>query len=48
MGLLLGFRVPIERGIPFVLLAMILLSVLTILNRARHALLELKNTAAKK
>src|SRR5882762_7105999 len=48
MGLLLGLRVPIDRAIPYLLFAMILLSVLTVLNRARHALLELKNTAAKK
>jgi len=48
MGLLLGLRVPIERAIPYLLFAMILLSVLTILNRARQALLELKNTAARK
>jgi phosphatidylglycerophosphate synthase len=48
MGLLLGFRVPIERAIPYVLFAMILLSVLTILNRGRRALLELKSTAAQK
>ena len=48
MGLLLGLRVPIERAIPYVLFAMILLSVLTILNRGRRALLELKSTAAQK
>jgi CDP-diacylglycerol--glycerol-3-phosphate 3-phosphatidyltransferase len=48
MGLLLGLRVPIERAIPYVLFAMILLSVLTILNRGRGALLELKSTAAQK
>ena len=48
MGLLLGLRVPIERAIPYLLLAMILLSIFTILNRARHALLELKNAAAQK
>ena len=48
MGLLLGLRVPIERAIPYLLFAMILLSVLTILNRARHALLELKNAPAGK
>jgi CDP-diacylglycerol--glycerol-3-phosphate 3-phosphatidyltransferase len=48
MGLLLGLRVPIERAIPYLLFAMILLSVLTILNRARHAVLELKNTPAGK
>jgi len=48
MGLFLGLRVPIERAIPYLLFAMILLSVLTILNRARHALLELKSAAAQK
>jgi CDP-diacylglycerol--glycerol-3-phosphate 3-phosphatidyltransferase len=48
MGLLLGLRVPIERAIPYLLLAMILLSALTILNRAWHALLELKNSATPK
>jgi CDP-diacylglycerol--glycerol-3-phosphate 3-phosphatidyltransferase len=48
MGLLLGLRLPIERAIPYLLFAMILLSVLTILNRARHALQELKNAAARK
>jgi len=48
MGLLLGLRVPIDRAIPYLLFAMILLSVLTILNRARRALLELKNTEARK
>ena len=48
MGLLLGLRVPIERAIPYLLFAMILLSVLTIINRARNALLELKNPAAGK
>lgn len=48
MGLLLGVRMPIERAIPYVLFAMILLSVLTILNRARRALLELRSTAAQK
>ena len=48
MGLLLGLQVAIERAIPYVLFAMTLLSVLTILNRARHALLELKNAAAQK
>ena len=48
VGLLLGLRVPIDRAIPYLLFAMILLSVLTILNRARRALLELKNSAAKK
>jgi CDP-diacylglycerol--glycerol-3-phosphate 3-phosphatidyltransferase len=48
MGLLLGFRVHIERAIPLVLFAMILLLMLTIFNRARRALLEVKNTAAPK
>jgi len=48
MGLLLGLRVPIGRAIPYVLFAMILLSVLTILNRARRALLELKSSTAQK
>jgi CDP-diacylglycerol--glycerol-3-phosphate 3-phosphatidyltransferase len=48
MGLLLGLRVPIERVIPDVLFAMILLLVLTILNRARRALQEVSVDAAKK
>jgi len=48
LGLLLGFQVPVERAISYVLLAMILLSVLTIFNRARRALQELKNAAAQK
>ena len=48
MGLLLGFRVHIERAIPLVLFAMILLLMLTIFNRARRALLEVKSTAAQK
>jgi CDP-diacylglycerol---glycerol-3-phosphate 3-phosphatidyltransferase len=48
MGLLLGFRLPIHRAIPAVLFAMVLLLVLTIFNRARHALLELKDTLAQK
>lgn len=38
IGLLLGLGVHIERAIPFVLWAMVLLLLLTILNRARHAL----------
>jgi len=41
LALLLGLRVPIERAIPFILYAVVLLLVLTIVNRARHALLEL-------
>jgi len=42
MGLLLGLRVPVERWIPYVLIAMAILLVLTILNRARNALRELR------
>src|SRR5437879_8927422 len=48
MGLLLGFRVHIERAIPVALFAMILLLVLTILNRARRALLEISVNVAQK
>jgi CDP-diacylglycerol--glycerol-3-phosphate 3-phosphatidyltransferase len=48
MGLLLGLRVHIERAIPIVLFAMILLLVLTILNRARRALQEVSLNVAKK
>jgi CDP-diacylglycerol---glycerol-3-phosphate 3-phosphatidyltransferase len=40
MGLLLGLQVHIERAIPIVLFVMVLLLVLTILNRARRALGE--------
>jgi CDP-diacylglycerol--glycerol-3-phosphate 3-phosphatidyltransferase len=40
MGLLLGLPVPIERAIPIVLCVMVLLLVLTILNRAWRALRE--------
>lgn len=48
MGLLLGLRVHIERTVPVVLFAMILLLVLTIFNRARRALQEVSVDAAKK
>lgn len=48
MGLLLGLRVHIERAVPVVLFAMILLLVLTIFNRARRALQEVSVDAAKK
>jgi hypothetical protein len=48
MGLLLGFRVRIDRAIPVVLFAMILLLVMTIVNRARGALQELSAKVAKK
>jgi CDP-diacylglycerol--glycerol-3-phosphate 3-phosphatidyltransferase len=41
LGLLLGLRVPIEPAIPFILYAMILMLLLTIFNRASHALREL-------
>jgi len=41
MGLLLGVHVPIERAIPYVLVGMILLLVLTIVNRGRRALEEI-------
>lgn len=42
LGLLLGLRVHIEGVIPFILIAMILLLVLTIFNRARRALQEMR------
>jgi len=48
MGLLLGFRVRIDRAIPVVLFAMILLLVMTIVNRARGALQELSVKVSKK
>jgi CDP-diacylglycerol--glycerol-3-phosphate 3-phosphatidyltransferase len=48
MGLLLGLRVHIERAIPTVLFLMILLLVLTILNRARRALQEVSADVVKK
>lgn len=48
MGLLLGFHIPVSRLIFWLLLLMILLSALTIFNRARRALLELKSPAAQK
>ena len=48
MGLLLGFRVHMDRAIPVVLLAMILLLVMTIVNRARGALQELSVKVSKK
>jgi len=48
MGLLLGLRMHIERAIPVVLFATILLLALTILNRARRALQELSVDVAKK
>jgi CDP-diacylglycerol--glycerol-3-phosphate 3-phosphatidyltransferase len=46
IGLLLGLRAHIEPAIPFVLYAMILLLVLTILNRARNALKEASVTGS--
>lgn len=48
LGLLLGLRLDIERAIPVVLFAMILLLVLTILNRARRALKEASMNVARK
>jgi CDP-diacylglycerol--glycerol-3-phosphate 3-phosphatidyltransferase len=48
MGLLLGFRVHIGRAIPVVLFAMILLLVMTIVNRARGALQELAVKVSRK
>jgi CDP-diacylglycerol--glycerol-3-phosphate 3-phosphatidyltransferase len=40
IALLLGLRVPIEPAVPYVIDAMIALLILTIINRARHALAE--------
>jgi len=48
LGLLLGLEVPIRRAVPWLLAVMIFLIILTILNRARHALQELKNLEAQK
>jgi len=48
LGLLLGFGVHLDRVIFYVLLAMVFLLVLTIFNRARNALQELKSAAAQK
>ncbi len=45
MGLLLGLHIPIARWIPYVLAAMAILIVLTIVNRARNALRELRASA---
>jgi CDP-diacylglycerol--glycerol-3-phosphate 3-phosphatidyltransferase len=47
MGLLLGLRAPVDRWIPAVLCAMILLLVLTILNRVRGALREVSAQVEK-
>jgi len=48
LGLLMGFGVKLDRIIPYVLLAMIFLLVLTIFNRARCALRELKTFSSPK
>jgi CDP-diacylglycerol---glycerol-3-phosphate 3-phosphatidyltransferase len=48
LGLLLGSHVAIEPAIPYVLAAMIVLLALTIINRARQALLEVAGNAARK
>jgi CDP-diacylglycerol--glycerol-3-phosphate 3-phosphatidyltransferase len=47
MGLLLGFGVRIDRVIPYVLVAMIFLLLLTIVNRVRQALKQVSATGAK-
>jgi hypothetical protein len=48
LGLLLGLHVAIEPAIPYALAAMMLLLALTIINRARRALLEVARNAARK
>ncbi len=48
LGLLLGLRAGIGPAIPYVLFAMILFLALTIINRARAALLEVRARAAEK
>ncbi len=48
LGLLLGFGVKLDRILSYVLVAMILLLIATIFNRARCALHELKALAASK
>src|SRR5262249_2105993 len=48
LGLVMGFGVKLDRIIPYVLLAMILLLVLTIFNRARSALRELRTASPQK
>lgn len=48
VGLLLGFRLPVERAIPIVLWVMLFLLALTIGNRARRALRELSAGAASR
>jgi CDP-diacylglycerol--glycerol-3-phosphate 3-phosphatidyltransferase len=47
IGLLLGFGARIERAIPYVLVAMIVLLLLTIVNRARHALKQVSASGDK-
>jgi CDP-diacylglycerol---glycerol-3-phosphate 3-phosphatidyltransferase len=47
MGLLLGFGVRIDRVIPYVLVAMIFLLLLTIVNRVRQALKQVSASGAK-
>ncbi len=48
LGLLLGFGMKIDRIVFYVLFAMVLLLVATIINRARGALRELKTSAASR
>ena len=46
LSLLVGFRVPIQRFVPYVQMLILLLLVLTIFNRARKALQEVKASSA--
>ena len=48
LGLLIGLRAPVERAVPFVLWVMILLLVLTIVNRSLRALQEVSAGVAKR
>ncbi|HEY4380799.1 MAG TPA: CDP-alcohol phosphatidyltransferase family protein [Acidobacteriaceae bacterium] len=48
LGLLLGLRVPVERAIPTVLVVMIVLLMVTIVNRSRRALQEMSTGDAKR
>lgn len=48
LGLLLGLRLPVECAIPLALWAMLILLVLTIVNRARRALQELSSGTAQR
>lgn len=48
LGLLFGFGAKLDRVISYILFAMVLLLVATIVNRARHALREVKASAASR